>query len=687
MQKINTAIKSNIQPVRRIDSSDNIRIYNLNEYNEFKNKSESPEHFRNNNCYLPNFNYINNIHNLNNNINNGNMIYNNDVNHNYYNQNNINNLNNLNLFNNNNNMNNKFHNINNNNVNNINFLSNFNSPHNSNNNLNMSFNFSRNKINNINDSMEDIFKKREDSFNSCPSLRGNHLSFNTTTDTNNNANFINNSLFNSNNNIFLKKNENQNLLSMQKLFLNLNPYTASLMRNNDANMNYILNNYSSNFKNNNTNFFNNANNNHLNNFKSMTAYNLNGPINQQPKKSHSTKGFHNLIGNFGFNPIYNYTNLNINNNNSIDGNMSNDNLSHSSMGSNKAQIKKKRTSLFQNGCNKEKDLRDFKRFCDGLKIPMPDYICTQIGSRIMQKYLKRFPSYIRTLLIEKISKYFEKLMCDIYGNYFCQKLYNISELEQRILILNSLKDSFIKISKNNYGAHVTQFIIGEAQSDDEKKIIINYISNHELELSFDPEGTHVLQKIISCFPENERQNLNDILCIPDNLNALCQDTKGMCVIKKLISNTENISNKNKIIDGVSKHCIEIAQNPFGNYIIQYIFDELDDNLCSNLIKLCINNSLIFATQKYSSNIIVKIIDLYFNINNLNFKFVQQLKEIFFDSNNIFELYNNKYGRLLLSKLSKLMTKEEKEKKIKLLGENNDDTKKKEKTNILTELFC
>ena len=613
---------------------------------------------------------------INNKLNNS---YNNN-NHNIYNHhiNNFNNVNNnLNIM---NDINNKFHNINN--MNNINSTNNLNiSQHNSNNNLNMSYNFSSNKYNFINDSMEDIYsvsKKREDSFNSCPSLRGNHLSFNTTTDTNNNINYVNSNL--DYHNSFLKNNENQNLLSMQKLFLNLNPYTASLMRNNDENMNHLLHNNNSYL---NPNFFNYANNNHLNNFKSMSTFNIHNTIYEQPKKSHSTKGSHNFNGNFGFNKN-NFVNINnINNNNSIDGNMSNDNLSHSSIGSNKAQIKKKRTSLFQNGCNKEKDLRDFKRFCDGLKIPMQEYICTQIGSRIMQKYLKKFPSYIRTLLINKISKYIEKLMCDTYGNYFCQKLYNISELEQRIMILNSLKNSFLSISKNSCGAHVIQFIIGEAKSEEEKKIIIEYISKHELELSFDPEGTHVLQKLISCFSENERQNLNNILCKPDNINALCQDAKGMCVMKKLISNTENKNNKIKIINGVYDHCIEVAQSPFGNYIIQYIFEEWDIDICFNLIKICIYNSIIFATQKYSSNIIVKIIDIYLNI---NFKFVEQLKILFFDVKNIFELYNNKYGRLLLSKLSKLITKEEKEKLYKIFGENNDNIKKKEKIDILNELF-
>ena len=667
-----------------------------------KNKSESPEPFRYNNYYHQNSNYINynnktNIHpmmfnnKLNQNCNNciknnphSIINYNNsnkkEENYNAINNTNINQINNIN-YNTNNNLNimnpNTLNNMNNlgnmNLIKNINYFTN--SHHNSNHNinLNMSYNFSPNPHNIINDSIEDLYNasgKRENSFNSCPSLRGNHLSFNTTTDTNNNINYQNNNK----NNLLLNHNDNQNLLFMQKLFLNLNPYTASLMRNNDANMNNILINYNTNLNNNTNNYFNNVNNYHFNHFKQMESFNINNSINEHHKKSHSTKEFHIYNGNFGFN-MNNF-------NNSIDGNMSNDNLSYSSIGSNKAQMKKKRTSLFQNGCNKEKDLRDFKRFCDGLKIPMQDYICNQIGSRIMQKYLKRFPSFIRTLLINKLSIYFEKIMCDTYGNYFCQKLYNISELEQRIIILNCLKDYFINISKNNSGAHATQFIIGASQSEEERKIILKYISNHEIELAFDPEGTHVLQKIITCFPENEIQNLIDVLF--NNFNSLCKDSKGICVIKKLVSNIKNKINENKLFDNICKHCIEIAQNPFGNYIIQYILEECTVKTCHKLIEICITNSILFATQKYSSNIIGKIIDLFSN--NIEFNFVQQISHIFFDYKNISDLYNNKYGKLLLFKLSKLKTKEEKYQIIEKFEKGNDEHNKKENIQILNELF-
>ena len=47
---------------------------------------------------------------------------------------------------------------------------------------------------------------------------------------------------------------------------------------------------------------------------------------------------------------------------------------------------------------------------------------------------------------------------------------------------------------------------------------------------------------------------------------------------------------------------------------------------------------------------------------------------------------NKYARLLLSKLGKIISKEEKENLIKIYETNSDENKRKEKIDILNELF-
>ena len=639
---------------KKNDSVDNIRLNNFANRDLFTNKSESPESFRHNNNYFTNFNLINNYNHSNSIIynNNFNLSNLNDKNINLNNNENIyqNNINNLN-FNNNNYLNN-FHNFNNlNKINDINIHFN-NSPHNSNSNLNLSYNFSP-QVNNSFEDLNLISKKRGDSFNSCPSLKGNHLSFKSTDDSCNNK--INNSTHNYANANFnnnfpmspkpLNNNINnpqyQNFLSMQNLFLNLNPYTASLMRNNNP-INKLQYNSQKNINLNQI----NINNNNSSNNKPMSLFNKN--INKTSKKLHYNHSYHN-INNF---------------NNSLDGKINNDNLNlNTSNNGSSHSIKKKRTSLFQNESNKEKDLRDFKRFCDGLKMPMNEYICNQIGSRIMQKYLKKFPSHIRTLLISKLAPYIDKLMCDTYGNYFCQKLYKVSELHQRISILNILKKNFIAISKNKCGAHAIQSIIGEIQNIKEKNIILEYIQSHELELAYDTEGTHVLQKILSVFEEEIRTDLNNVLCDKINLNSLCQDAKGICVIKKLISGTKDENNKRKIIEDIYDNCMEIALSPFGNYIIQLIFEEWDINICSKLIDNCLDNAFILSSQKYSSNILVKILELYCIEKKDEFdkhKYFEKLKNIFFDEKNFLDLFDNKYGRLLLNKICKLITPVEKE---------------------------
>ena len=344
---------------------------------------------------------------------------------------------------------------------------------------------------------------------------------------------------------------------------------------------------------------------------------------------------------------------------------------------------KKKNNLFKNNNQnlskehmKEKDIRDFKRFCEGLKCSLTDYICSQIGSRIMQKYLNRFPPFIITNLIEKIYMDFEKIMSDIYGNYFCQKLYSICTIEQRRMILNSIKDIFVSVSKTSAGAHVTQSIIEQSTTKEEKAVIMDYIKNQEMELSLHQEGTHVLQKIIQIFPENERQSLTDVLCTNKNVYLLCQDLKGVSVIKRLISFNTEKNNKLKLVDSFFGNCLEISKSSSGSYIIQYLLEQWGIDIGLKIIFFCITNFESFAINKHSANLIDKIILIclkeysiikYFgnseNINGINNEIIiiNTLKNIILEPNKIINVYKNKYGKALIIKIRKMLNVKENEK--------------------------
>ena len=60
---------------------------------------------------------------------------------------------------------------------------------------------------------------------------------------------------------------------------------------------------------------------------------------------------------------------------------------------------------------------------------------------------------------------------------------------------------------------------------------------------------------------------------------------------------------------IQKNCLEIIQNPFGNYIIQHILEEWGSEVCKDVTKLIHQNIISLSMQKFSSNVVEKCIDL------------------------------------------------------------------------------
>lgn len=322
------------------------------------------------------------------------------------------------------------------------------------------------------------------------------------------------------------------------------------------------------------------------------------------------------------------------------------------------------------------EIINFKIFIENLNTPLDKFICSQTGSRMLQNNLSNFSQHIIDLLIEKIKTSFKIIMCDIYGNYFFQKLYTISSFEQRLLILDSIKDCFIFISKTKSGSHAAQSLIEQAATSDEKNKIMNFMKNHELEMALDTEGTHVLQKIIQIFPEVDRQSLTDILCRSDNVNLLCKDLKGISVIKRLICFNKEETNKIKLVDALYDNCLEIVKTSSGSYILQFLLEEWGLEIGIKLIFFSIYNFEIFATQKHGANFMNKIIILFLQKCSLNMNFgnlqnmvfmkneiliINALKNIIFDYNKIVNAYKSKYAKALIFNIRKLFSNEENEK--------------------------
>ena len=60
------------------------------------------------------------------------------------------------------------------------------------------------------------------------------------------------------------------------------------------------------------------------------------------------------------------------------------------------------------------------------------------------------------------------------------------------------------------------------------------------------------------------------------------------------------------MDEIIYHALTLIQDPFGNYVVQYVLDLPDVRFCNATIQRFLGNVANLSTQKFSSNVIEKV---------------------------------------------------------------------------------
>lgn len=277
-----------------------------------------------------------------------------------------------------------------------------------------------------------------------------------------------------------------------------------------------------------------------------------------------------------------------------------------------------------------------------------------IGSRFLQQMIVSISQNDINMFFYYTSHDLVELMCDQYANYFIQKIIKKCNFSQRIFIYNKVSYDFVEIAKNISGTQCLQVLIEGINTPQEEQILFQIIHSDLLELSTDQNGTHLIQKIIQQIPESRREYLNQFILI--HLVELSKHPNGICVVKQFITFNEEEMIKNHILYTISAHCAKITLDQYGNYIIQHILEKYGYLTCYNITHFICNNFVYFSTEKYSSNVIDKVI-LSLSKHNHN-EFVQLIKQMFFEDNHLFELLKSKFGTFVLTNCLKLLSQSE-----------------------------
>ncbi|KAH7104735.1 ARM repeat-containing protein [Auriculariales sp. MPI-PUGE-AT-0066] len=252
--------------------------------------------------------------------------------------------------------------------------------------------------------------------------------------------------------------------------------------------------------------------------------------------------------------------------------------------------------------------REFNRFTgtrlEDLQGEIASLCKDQHGCRYLQKKLEEGIPEHRDIIFHETFGHFAELMTDPFGNYLCQKLVEYSNDEQRNVICESVAQDLVTISLNMHGTRAVQKMIDFLSTQRQIRAIIVALSLHVVTLIKDLNGNHVIQKCLNKLAPEDNQFIYN--AVAQNCVEVATHRHGCCVLQRCIDHASD-SQRVQLVQEITYNALTLVQDPYGNYVVQYILDLNDNRFSDGVIRQFGGNVCALSVQKFSSNVIEKCI--------------------------------------------------------------------------------
>ena len=232
----------------------------------------------------------------------------------------------------------------------------------------------------------------------------------------------------------------------------------------------------------------------------------------------------------------------------------------------------------------------------------------QSGCRLLQNKLQqhstRADDFYNSMKSKNIIK---KMTIDSFGNYLIQKLleYISNDLVQEFFI-NIICPSFMEISLNPHGSRVIQKLLIRIYNVEN---LMNYfdkcLQNSMLEIFLNQSSTHIIIKYISLIKYPNNQIIYKF--IVDNIYYIATHKHSCCTFQKCLEEGNNIQRK-EILMSLAKISSELFADQYGNYAIQFALSLKDEEVNKIIISQYLGNFQKNISNKISSNVYEKVLE-------------------------------------------------------------------------------
>lgn len=241
---------------------------------------------------------------------------------------------------------------------------------------------------------------------------------------------------------------------------------------------------------------------------------------------------------------------------------------------------------------------------DHMRGQIYQYCKDQHGCRFLQKKLEEHNADHVQLIFDETKEYVVELMQDPFGNYLCQKLLEYTTDEQRTVLINNAAPEMVKIALNQHGTRALQKMIEYVSLPEQIQTMIVALEHQVVPLIQDLNGNHVIQKCLNHLSAEDAQFIFE--AVGSHCVVVGTHRHGCCVLQRCIDHATG-PQRAKLVMQITQNAFALVQDPFGNYVVQYILDLSEPAFSEPLCASFCGNIGTLSRQKFSSNVIEKCI--------------------------------------------------------------------------------
>jgi len=239
---------------------------------------------------------------------------------------------------------------------------------------------------------------------------------------------------------------------------------------------------------------------------------------------------------------------------------------------------------------------------DDLKGRIVSLAKDQYGCRYLQCKLEDGEQAVVDLIFHECYETFVELMTEPFANYLVQKLFEHCDDSQRLLLVKRCSPSLPSVCVNMHGTRAVQRMIDFLSTSEQISHVCASIAPSSVSLMKDINGNHCIQRCLQRIKPPFNQFIYDAA-----LESCCElscHRHGCCVIQRCLDFASPVQRKT-LVERIILHSLVLVQNPFGNYVVQYVLDLSELEYTSAIVHQLEGNLVELSVQKFSSNVVEK----------------------------------------------------------------------------------